>query len=64
MDAGEFSDWKSSPLVLVSLGWGERLHLKLRHLYSAKDTDDLVGKTEVMLRRDDPRAARWQLVDC
>lgn len=66
-DAGEFSDWKSSPLVLVSLGWGESLHRKLRPLYSVKDADDIVGKTKVMLQRgdpDDPRAARWQLVDC
>lgn len=63
-DAGEFSDWKSSPLALVSLGWGDSLHRKLKPLFSAKDIDNVVGRTKVMLRRsepDDPRATRWQL---
>ncbi|KAK1990634.1 hypothetical protein LX36DRAFT_675772 [Colletotrichum falcatum] len=66
-NACELSDWKSSPLALVSLGWGGTLQQDIKPLFSAKAMNDIVGNTKVMLRRgdpDDPKATRWQLVNC
>ncbi|KAH6681011.1 hypothetical protein F5X68DRAFT_211702 [Plectosphaerella plurivora] len=65
-DTAEFSDWKSSPLALVSLSWGEGVYQKLGHVSSVRDLEKAVGKTKVILQRgdsDDPKAPRWQLVD-
>lgn len=65
-DAAEFSDWKSSPLALVSLGWGDSVHQRLKSVSSVRNMDKIAGKTKVMLRRGDPgdpRTPRWQLVD-